>query len=85
LNITAASSFETLDNIYQITQRHIPEDRNLDIHRRENFKSLRIIAFPLYPAQLLISEIASRLLLGNAHVSLPSRHVGTSVMLDALS
>jgi hypothetical protein len=33
-----ACSSETLASLYQITQHHIPEDCNLDIHCCENLK-----------------------------------------------
>jgi hypothetical protein len=38
LMMEAESISETLVNIYQITQRNIPEDRHLHTRRRENPK-----------------------------------------------
>jgi hypothetical protein len=38
LKIEAVGSSETLIPIFHISQRHIPEDHDLVIHRRENFK-----------------------------------------------
>jgi hypothetical protein len=35
-----AASPETLISVYQTTRRHIPEDRNLIIYRRESPKSV---------------------------------------------
>jgi hypothetical protein len=35
----AANTFKTSVNIYQTTQRSIPDDSRLHIHRRENLKS----------------------------------------------
>jgi hypothetical protein len=44
LLIEAASTSETSVNLYQTTQRNIPEDSRLHTRRRENLKSHLFIA-----------------------------------------
>jgi hypothetical protein len=75
LNITAVGSSETLDNTYQITQRHKPEDRILDTDHRENLKSHKIIALLFLCCQLLTDLWNSF----EVNVSLPWRHMVISV------
>jgi hypothetical protein len=45
LGYDAVWSSETSVNFYQTTRRYIPEDSILQIHRRNNLKSIRLFQF----------------------------------------
>jgi hypothetical protein len=42
LKMEAAGSSETFKPFYQITRRHIPENRDLDVHLCESLKLIRM-------------------------------------------
>jgi hypothetical protein len=45
LMMKAASTSETLVNVYETTRSSISEDSHLNIHRRENLKYHRLILY----------------------------------------